>query len=85
MSTFPEEDHLPPYCRFRDLRAAGVAGTWQQLGRMIDAQGFPPGQLLSPNVRVWKVEEINRWLEARPTARKVISPRKNKQQIEHAA
>jgi predicted DNA-binding transcriptional regulator AlpA len=76
-----EEPRLPSYCRFHDIREAGVADSWQQLGRMIDHEGFPPGRLLSPNIRVWEIDEIKRWMASRPTARKVIPPRKNKQQL----
>jgi hypothetical protein len=81
MSTLSEEDpRLPSLCRFRDLRNAGVVDNWQQLNRMIDHDGFPPGRLLSPNVRTWTTEEINDWYATRPTARKLIPPRKSKQQ-----
>jgi hypothetical protein len=83
MSTLPEIEEaprLPSLNRFRDLRAAGVVDNWQQLNRMITYEGFPPGRLLSPNVRTWTTEEINEWYASRPTARKVIPPRKNKQQ-----
>jgi hypothetical protein len=67
---------LPILIRFRDLRASGIANNWTQLLRMVDQDGFPCGRLLSPNVRVWDINEIVRWLETRPTARKIVAARR---------
>jgi len=69
---------LPYYVRFRDLRAAGICDNWESLSRMIDDYGFPTGILLSPNVRAWDVDEVNKWLTERPTERKVVLERKRK-------
>lgn len=72
----PHEELSPPlsrYIRFRDLVACGIVGNWMQLHRMMDAEGFPPGYMLSPNVRAWKASEVEAWLAARPTARKQLS------------
>jgi hypothetical protein len=44
--------------RFRDLRAAGIVDSWQQLFRLIEDYGFPSGQLLSPNVRAWDRDAV---------------------------
>jgi hypothetical protein len=52
--------------RFRDLKANGVARSWPQLCRMIELYGFPPGRLLTPQIRVWTDEEIAGWLATRP-------------------
>jgi hypothetical protein len=71
-----ENTGLPHYVRFRDLRAAGIVDNWQQLFRLIEDYGFPPGQLLSPNVRAWNRDEVRKWLDARPVERKVIAPRR---------
>jgi hypothetical protein len=43
---------------------------------MIDEQHFPEGKLLSPNIRVWDLDEVRQWLAARPTARKIVAPAK---------
>ena len=59
---------LPVYARFADLQAAKIVSSWMQLRRLIDEQGFPPGRLLSPNVRVFSVSEVKRWLASRPVA-----------------
>jgi predicted DNA-binding transcriptional regulator AlpA len=65
---------LPVYVRYTHLEAAGIVGSWTQLLRMIDEEDFPDGVLLSANVRAWRLDTITEWLEARPTARKVIPP-----------
>jgi predicted DNA-binding transcriptional regulator AlpA len=53
--------------RFRDLQARGIATSWTQLKRLIQEYGFPPGRMLSPNVRVWdEEEEVDPWLASRP-------------------
>jgi hypothetical protein len=56
---------LPTCCRFKDLKAANIVSDHRQLGRLIAEQGFPPGLLLSPAVRVWDVADVCRWLDAR--------------------
>jgi hypothetical protein len=65
---------LPVFVRFRDLRAAGICDNWTQVFRLIEDYGFPSGVLLSPNIRAWDVDAIRRWLENRPTERKIIAP-----------
>jgi hypothetical protein len=53
--------------RFRDLKERGIANSWAQLKRMIELYGFPPGRMLTPNVRTWDEEdEVNPWIESRP-------------------
>jgi hypothetical protein len=54
--------------RFADLESAGIVKSWAQLKRLQALYDFPPGRMLSPNVRVWGEDEINRWLKNRPTA-----------------
>jgi predicted DNA-binding transcriptional regulator AlpA len=77
---------LPRYVRYRDLAAAGIVGSWMQLNRMMNSEGFPEGILLSANVRVWSVDEVERWLASRPTAKKVMPegaiPRGRRRQAE---
>ena len=66
---------LPTLVRYRDLVESGLVSSWQQLNRMIDGpEAFPPGTMLSPNVRVWDAGAVRRWIESRPTARKVLPP-----------
>jgi hypothetical protein len=75
---------LPIYVRFHDLTAAGIVGSWTQLLRMVAGEDFPPGVMLSANVRAWRIDEVEHWLATRPTARKVPppvkKPRRRKQQ-----
>jgi hypothetical protein len=65
---------FPILVRFDDLAAAGFVGSWTQLLRMIADEGFPAGTLLSANVRAWRLDELEAWLESRPSARKAVSP-----------
>jgi hypothetical protein len=67
---------LPRHVRFRHIRAAGIADSYTALDRLVRDHGFPAGRLISPNVRVWTVEEIDGWLAIRPTARKPSPARK---------
>jgi predicted DNA-binding transcriptional regulator AlpA len=77
---------LPRYIRYRDLAAAGIVGSWMQLNRMMNTEGFPEGILISANIRAWPVDEIERWLASRPTAKKAIPegaiPRGRRRQAE---
>jgi predicted DNA-binding transcriptional regulator AlpA len=60
--------------RYPDLVTKGVVKSRPTLGRMIDLHGFPPGHLISPNVRVWVESEVDEWIALRPTARKAMAP-----------
>ena len=61
---------LPIFVRFRDIKAAGIAHSWTQLMRLIDDEGFPFGMMLSANMRAWRLDKIEAWLDGRPTERK---------------
>jgi predicted DNA-binding transcriptional regulator AlpA len=61
---------LPIFVRFGDIKAAGIATSWEQLYRLIDKQAFPVGVRLSPNVRAWRLDDIETWLDGRPSERK---------------
>jgi hypothetical protein len=65
---------LPVYVRFADLVAAGIVQNWTTLLRLIDDEGFPPGVMIGPNTRAWRLAELEAWLTSRPSARKVIPP-----------
>jgi hypothetical protein len=94
MSAIPPRDNkqsasLPVFARFPDLKDAGITQNWTHLTRLINEQGFPPGILLSRNIRAWDIEAVRRWLAERPLARKIITPPKTrktgrKQHIEAA-
>jgi len=58
------------FLRFRDLQDAGIITSWPMLTRRMERDGFPPGRKLGPNTRVWSEDEIQAWLDGRPTARK---------------
>lgn len=53
--------------RFADLKARNIAGSWAALARLIEKHGFPRGRLLSDRVRVWSEDELDAWLQNRPT------------------
>ncbi len=55
--------------RFKHLKQRRIVENWPQLKRLVETQGFPPGRLLGPNTRTWTEDEIDTWLEARPTTR----------------
>jgi hypothetical protein len=67
---------LPIYVRFADLIASRIVGSWTQLARLQDEEGFPLGILLGANTRAWKLDEVQAWLATRPTARKVPPPKR---------
>jgi predicted DNA-binding transcriptional regulator AlpA len=55
--------------RFRDLQERGIVENWPQLKRLVDNQNFPSGLYLGPNSRAWFEDEVDAWLDARPTTR----------------
>jgi hypothetical protein len=65
---------LTPWVRYTDLVEANIVGSWTQLLRLIDYEGFPVGAMLSPNIRAWRLDHIEEWLASRPTARKIPPP-----------
>jgi predicted DNA-binding transcriptional regulator AlpA len=67
--------HLPVYVRFRDIKTAGIARNWPTLTRLIEEENFPPGIMLSPNIRAWRADAIEAWLETRPVERKPVPTR----------
>jgi predicted DNA-binding transcriptional regulator AlpA len=56
--------------RYRDLHAKGIVTNRVTLGNWIRDRGFPPGQLTGPNSRTWGEDEVQDWLDRRPTAPK---------------
>jgi predicted DNA-binding transcriptional regulator AlpA len=77
---------LPQFLRFKDLRAAGITTNWPHLARLIDAEGFPPGRMLSRNLRAWTLEEVQAWIASRPTVGKAApARRKSSEEISTSA
>jgi hypothetical protein len=64
--------HLPVYIRYSDLVVANIVRNWPSLQRLVAEENFPPGRLFGPNTRAWTVDEVQAWLAARPTARKIV-------------
>jgi predicted DNA-binding transcriptional regulator AlpA len=55
--------------RYRDLEAAGIVASWTALRYKIKKNGFPSGRYIGPNSRAWTVDEVQQWLDARPTVK----------------
>ena len=56
--------------RYADLLRLGVVNNRATLGNWIKDHGFPPGQLTGPNSRTWGEDEVQAWLDSRPTGLK---------------
>jgi hypothetical protein len=57
--------------RFRELKERGIVENRVTLGNWVKTLGFPAGQLTGPNSRTWGEDEVQAWLDRRPTAPKV--------------
>jgi hypothetical protein len=64
--------------RFEDLRDKGIVKNRPTLRNWILKLGFPPGQLTGPNTRLWREEEVEAWLDARPWEPKPGTPRRGR-------
>ena len=53
--------------RFAGLKERNICGSWPQLKRLIELHNFPPGRVLSPNVRAWTEAEVDEWISTRPS------------------
>jgi predicted DNA-binding transcriptional regulator AlpA len=53
--------------RFKDLQARGIVNNWPMLKRRIERDGFPVGRMIGPNQRAWTEQEVEKWVESRPT------------------
>ena len=62
--------------RYRDLLALGIVNNRPTLQNWIRDRGFPRGQLTGPNSRTWGADEIQQWLDRRPTETKPLLPLK---------
>jgi hypothetical protein len=60
------------YLRYADLKARGIVNNPVNLKNWIQKYGFPPGQMIGPNTRVWADTDVEAWLASRPTAKKPV-------------
>jgi hypothetical protein len=60
--------------RYADLVALGLFRNRQSLKNAINRYGFPAGQRLGDNTRVWIESEVQAWLNARPVEPKAATP-----------
>jgi predicted DNA-binding transcriptional regulator AlpA len=75
--------------RYADLERLGVVNNRETLQNWIRKRGFPRGQLTGPNSRTWGEDEVQRWLDSRPTAikrdlPKATGPRGRRRKAERA-
>jgi hypothetical protein len=61
------ENGLPAFVRFKGLYEHGIVDSYQGLRHLIKNESFPPGRRLGPSSRIWSVDEVNAWLNSRPT------------------
>ncbi len=54
--------------RFADLKAMNIVRNRVTLRRWVEKYGFPPGMLLGPATRAWRLEDVERWLTERARA-----------------
>lgn len=57
------------FYRYSQLVDAGVINNRMTLSRLILNEGFPAGVELAPNCVGYPADEVDRWLENRPTRR----------------
>ena len=55
---------LPVLLRFINLASFGITN-WPSLKRRIEQDNFPPGRYVGRK-RVWTLEEVQAWFDARP-------------------
>jgi predicted DNA-binding transcriptional regulator AlpA len=60
------------YLRYADLEACGIVNNRVNLQNWIRKYGFPPGQMIGPNTRLWAEADVKAWLASRPTAKKPV-------------
>jgi hypothetical protein len=76
------DEHIQFGVKFINYTAFIVA---RKKDHEVDRYGFPPGTRLSPNIRVWDIDDVRRWLANRPTERKtIVAPHRSKDAEEAA-
>jgi predicted DNA-binding transcriptional regulator AlpA len=68
--------------RYAELKQLGIVNNRVTLSNWIRERGFPPGQLTGPNTRTWDEDEVQRWLDSRPTDPKSGPRRKSEARAE---
>jgi hypothetical protein len=75
---------LPTFIRYDYLNAHGIVKSRPQLKRLIEKEGFPPGQLFGAGTRVWDIDEVMVWVKSRPTKQTKIERAKTRTTEESA-
>ena len=56
---------LSKLLRFNELRARGIVTNWPSLRRLVERHGFPPGYRLGSQLRAWREDEVETWIDSR--------------------
>jgi predicted DNA-binding transcriptional regulator AlpA len=62
--------------RYADIERLGIVRNRVTLTNWIRRGSFPTGQLTGPNTRTWDEQEVQLWLDSRPTAPREPPPRR---------
>jgi hypothetical protein len=65
---------LPTYIKFNQIKEAGIATNYCALRLLIERHGFPPGVWFGSATHVWRLDEVEAWLAARPSEQPKRSP-----------
>jgi predicted DNA-binding transcriptional regulator AlpA len=60
---------MTKFLRYKDLKERRTFNSRMTLHRAIKSGAFPPGRMLSPNVRAWTEEETIAYENSRPIKR----------------
>jgi hypothetical protein len=60
------------FLAFSELRPRGVKFCRLHLNRLVEQGMFPEPVWLSPNRKVWRAGDVDRWLATRPTSRPAL-------------
>jgi predicted DNA-binding transcriptional regulator AlpA len=60
---------MTKFLRYKDLKERRTFNSRMTLHRAIQSGAFPPGRMLSPNVRAWTEEEVIAYENSRPIKR----------------
>jgi len=69
--------------RYVDFVKLGIVNNRPTLQNWIRDLGFPPGQMTGPNSRTWGEDEVQQWLDHRPSGKKP-TPRSRGRQRKNA-
>jgi predicted DNA-binding transcriptional regulator AlpA len=57
---------VPHFFTQPDLKKRKISSSARQTKYLVDHHNFPPGRMLSPQIRGWTEDELTEWLASRP-------------------